>query len=421
MHRKLFNSFKNHGSNHESDKSSSSSGNTPPSLTPSSASERSDDEEGPEFHLDDSPLEIPDPIDGNGYPIDNAAELAALVAQYGHAPATAWLERERYRIWRPTDPVPSSSFLPIQGYLYAVDWVFAWGSPLVSDKAALKPTVMQFIAWVQSHKLRLVYCCVPEEIEELLADVGWCAISCISEDVIDPRHILEMTQDDDKGGHGSMVKDLKKNLRRAERANVEVKRISQQDWSDDLKREIEDGIGAWKSARSHARKPRLQLAATSFDPWLDIENREYWVALQHERMIGVLILTPAGDSYVIKNAAQFPDAPKGTSELLIHTVLRDLHEQHPKGIEDHNPGHLTVTFNISAASELKSRNISGLTFTGLSGLYASVAGSAKLMNRHDFRRKFDTFDQPMFVCYPTKEAGEFVLHGIRKLLKLLQR
>lgn len=98
-------------------------------------------------------------------------------------------------------------------------------------------------------------------------------------------------------------------------------------------------------------------------------------------MVGVLILTPAGNSYVIKNAAQFPDAPKGTSELLIHTVLRDLHAQHPKLME----GHLTVTFNISAASELKSRNISGLTFTGLSGLYASVAGSAKLMNRHDFR------------------------------------
>ena len=245
-------SFKNHGSNHGSDKSSSRD-NTPPSLMPSSASE---DEEGAEFYLNDSPLEIPDPIDGNGYSIDSA-ELASLVAQYGHAPATAWLERERYRIWRPTDPIPSSSFLPIQGYLHAIDWVFAWGIPLVSNKAALKPAMMQFIAWVQSHKLHLVYCCVPEEVEELLADMGWCTISCINEDVIDPGHILEMTQGDDKGGHGSMVKDLKKNLRRAERANVEVKRIPRQDLSGDLRREIEEGIGAWKSAR----KPRLQLAA----------------------------------------------------------------------------------------------------------------------------------------------------------------
>lgn len=184
-----------------------------------------------------------------------------------------------------------SSFLPVQGYLHTNTWVFAWGSPLVSGTAALKPTLTRFITWVQSHDLRLVYCCVPEEIEELLADMGWSTVSCISEDVIDPQHVLEMTQEDDEGGHGSMVKDLKKNLRRAERANVEVKRILRQDWSEDLRREIEDGIAAWKQTRKG-----LQLAAvrtidpyiinytehrqTSFDPWLDFENREYWVALQ---------------------------------------------------------------------------------------------------------------------------------------------
>ena len=248
MHRKFLGAFKNHGSNHESDKSSSSG-----TASSSPTSERSEDDEGPEFHLDQSPPEITDPIDGNHI---DSAELAALVAQRGHAPATAWLERARYRIWRPSDPVSSSSFLPVQGYLHTSGWVFAWGSPLVSDKAALKPTVTQFITWVQSHDLRLVYCCVPGEMEALLGDMGWSTVSCICEDVVDPEHILEMTQEDDEGGHGSMVKDLKKNLRRAERANVQVKRILRQDWSDDLRQEIEDGIGAWKRARKG-----LQLAA----------------------------------------------------------------------------------------------------------------------------------------------------------------
>lgn len=42
----------------------------------------------------------------------------------------------------------------------------------------------------------------------------------ISKNIIDPQHILEMTQGDDEGGHGSM--DLQENLRRAEKANVEV-------------------------------------------------------------------------------------------------------------------------------------------------------------------------------------------------------
>lgn len=251
MHRFL-DVFKIHGSTHYPD--AVSNGVPSPLSSPSSTSELStDSDDGSEFQLDQSPLDIPAPINGNH--MDNA-ELAALVAQYGHAPATAWLERTRYRVWRPSEPVPESSFLPIQGYLHTSAWVFAWGSPLVSDKAALAPVLSQFIAWVQSHDLRLVYCCVPDEIELILADMGWSTVSCISEDVVEPQHILELTREDDEGGHGSMVKDLKKNLRRAERANVEVRRILRQDWSDDLKREIEDGIAAWKRAR-HG----LQLAA----------------------------------------------------------------------------------------------------------------------------------------------------------------
>jgi hypothetical protein len=89
--------------------------------TANSTSERSEDDEKFEFHLNQSPPEIPDLINGNH--IDNA-ELAAQVSQHGHAPATARLERVRYRIWRPSVPV-SSSFLPVQGYLHTNGWVFA--------------------------------------------------------------------------------------------------------------------------------------------------------------------------------------------------------------------------------------------------------------------------------------------------------
>lgn len=62
MHRRFLNAITNHGSNHESDKSSSN-GTTPTPLTLSCASERSDNAPEFEFQLDQSPLEIPDPID----------------------------------------------------------------------------------------------------------------------------------------------------------------------------------------------------------------------------------------------------------------------------------------------------------------------------------------------------------------------
>src|SRR5258708_6050454 len=45
------------------------------------------------------------------------AGIAELIAQYGSSSATSWLEFGRYKIWRPSTPIPQSSFTPVQGYL----------------------------------------------------------------------------------------------------------------------------------------------------------------------------------------------------------------------------------------------------------------------------------------------------------------
>ena len=43
--------------------------------------------------------------------------IADLVATYGSSSTTAWLEFERYKIWRPSIPIPESEFPPMQGYM----------------------------------------------------------------------------------------------------------------------------------------------------------------------------------------------------------------------------------------------------------------------------------------------------------------
>jgi hypothetical protein len=43
--------------------------------------------------------------------------LADLIAQYGSSSSTAWLDTERYKIWRPSQPMPESDFTPVQGYI----------------------------------------------------------------------------------------------------------------------------------------------------------------------------------------------------------------------------------------------------------------------------------------------------------------
>ncbi|EGN92755.1 hypothetical protein SERLA73DRAFT_116865 [Serpula lacrymans var. lacrymans S7.3] len=379
-------------------------------------------------------------------------DLPDLIAKYGSSTSTAWLETDRYSLWSPSHPIHQSEFTPVQGYLHKHGWLFAWGSPLVSHPSALKPTVDAFLTWVQSLQIELkpVWCCVDSRLEALLADMGWATVSCISEDVVDPEHLLELTSDDAKGKEGgaSVVKDLKKNLRRADKDNVIVEEMQKETWSHEDKSEVDKGVEAWKKSRSG-----IQIASTSFLPWLDYQHRRYWVARQDGKPVGLLILTPVKSHYVIKNAVSFPKAPKGTSEALIHSALRAINEESrasTQGVDRHSPGangntnvnhsresdatqfdgsssenenengKVEVTFSISAAPSLDPvKNVSGWKFTWLNKTYKKVSESSGLFKRGDFRSKFHGAHEPMFVCYPTEDG--FGLDGIETLLRVLRK
>ena len=187
------------------------------------------------------------------------AGIADLIAQYGSSTATSWLEFARYKIWRPSVPIPQSSFPPIQGYLRSDPYIFAWGNPIVSDPAALEATSVAFIEWARSQKLRPIWLCVDSQMEQVLGGVGskfgWSALSCIVEDFLDPRSVVELAH---SHGGGSEVKDFKKNLRRAERENVQVREVQVDQWTDAMKRQVEEGIANWKKS-----KTGIQIASVS--------------------------------------------------------------------------------------------------------------------------------------------------------------
>ncbi|KAA1471688.1 hypothetical protein DENSPDRAFT_799830 [Dentipellis sp. KUC8613] len=248
------------------------------------------------------------------------AQVADLIASYGSSSATAWLEFGRYKLWRPSKPIPQSSFTPVQGYLRSGAFVFAWGNPLVSDPSALEPTAEQFVEWAKSQKLRPIWLCVDADMERILGKdtrFNWSTLSCIVEDVLEPKHVVEIANAD---GGGSTVKDLKKNLRRAERAHVQIREVKPDEWTDERKAEVDRGIHDWKKSRLG-----IQIASTSFQPWLDFEHRRYWVAEHEGKIVGLLILSPIHPHcYQIKNAVSFPSAPRGTSEKLIYSVMEDL-------------------------------------------------------------------------------------------------
>jgi hypothetical protein len=240
--------------------------------------------------------------------------------------------------------------------------------------------------------------------------------------------------------------------------------------------------------------------------------------------VGILVLTPVqSTTWQIKNAISFPKAPKGTSEALIYTALKDLHTEqeealrsggkapHPSnqnfhggkvipattvldhlasdstgssaesisensddegqhfstppsdtGTRDRNSGtsrtksrsplsrttgrdadRVSVTFGLSAAPKLEPvHNLGGWKVSALSKTYNKVVKGARLVQRGEFRvrlfligvfcganpfrsllfffdqNKFDSSQEPMYVCYPSDGFG---LDGVNALLKVLRK
>lgn len=425
------------------------------------------DDEHFSLDLDDNSDES-GPVSESG--IDTAStfdkqSIAELVAKYGSSSTTAWLEFSRYKIWQAPAPLGGSTFPPVQGFMRQGPWVFAWGNPLVSTPAALEATARAFMQHVAGS--RVVWACVDHAMEEVLGDrLGWSTVHCIYEDVVDPRRVIEVveaperkvqkgketkTKDKEAREHDEIVRDLKKNLRRAEKANVTIAEVH--GTPGDADREaVEAGVSEWRKSR-HG----LQIASTTLQPWLDQEHRRYWIARNAAgNPIGILILTPVHNhphvphshdstlphadhpnhpshsskhpehapciAYQIKNAVSFPDAPKGTSEKLIYSMLCDLDaEQSKRSNIASGAGHdrITVTFGISAADRMSAtHHLGGWKVTALSKTYAKIAKATGLINRLEFRRKFESIHEPMFVCYP--EDG-FGLDGVKALLKALKK
>jgi len=243
-----------------------------------------------------------------------------------------------------------------------------------------------------------------------------------------------------------------------------------------MKRQVEEGIANWKKS-----KTGIQIASTSFQPWLDFEHRRYWVAESDSNIVGILVLTSIQrHQYQIKNAVSFPNAPRGTSEMVIYRAMSDIqdegtwsddsdrksedgalvwtktdlevarkmeenssHSRSPStdssrssspsqsdsssgksssssSSDSSRHGGVAVTFGITASDSLTPvDNLSGWKITWLSKTYNKVIGLTGLTRRGDFRNKFHSKHMPMYVCYPAEDG--FGLDGVNKLIKSLRQ
>ncbi|TIA91428.1 hypothetical protein E3P99_01074 [Wallemia hederae] len=312
---------------------------------------------------------------------ERIAELIAENEKY--SPATSWLE-DRYSIFNVGDN--------IQGYIQLDGFQFYWGDPIVTQGQPIE-FLHSIVKFAEDNKCTPVFCEVSEQLEEILAgnDFNYSVLSCTHEDVVDP---VEANLD---------VKDVQQNVRRSQRAGVDVYELTTEP-TDSQREAINHGVEKWKEGRKGD-----QIATASMDPFLDSVHRRFFIAQVEDKIVGILILTLLKDhGYQIKNCTSFPDAPKGTSERLIVECLETLKKE-----DSH-----FVSFGISASDSMSPvHNLKGMRVTWLSGTYKSILKSTGIFKRADFRSKFNVKHDPLYICYPKHQFG---LDGVQSLMKALK-
>ncbi|BGP16012.1 hypothetical protein JCM10213_005437 [Rhodosporidiobolus nylandii] len=323
--------------------------------------------------------------------------LPPLIAKYGSSLSTAWLE-ERYAVWK--GPQHTHSNPRVQGYLSRGKFYFAWGPPICrQDETTRHSVAEEFVNWARKDKKkRVVYCCVDTQFAEMLGtQFDWSVLACVKEDVLQP----DIKKLDNK--------EVRHNVRRADKHHVKYEELHLKapNWMppEDLKNEIEDGLERWK-----ANRHGTQIAAAGLLPWLDAPHRRYFLARdEHKKIVSICVLAAiAHDSYQIKHAVTFPDAPSGTSEGILSHVIREMQFE----------GRGSLTFGASAQDEIHpEHNLSGWKIRWLGKAYKKIVTKYGLDNRSQFRSKFGTEDEPLHIAYP---QGEFGWQGLLALMKMMR-
>lgn len=120
------------------------------------------------------------------------------------------------------------------------------------------------------------------------------------------------------------VRSLRKQLRRARAHGVAIRRFDEREAgsaNDDVRSEIEALITRWLDTKPMQPMGFLVRVA----PFAFAEERRLFVARCGDRLVGFASVVPvyARNGWFVENLVRAPDAPNGTTELLVDSVMRD--------------------------------------------------------------------------------------------------
>ena len=153
-----------------------------------------------------------------------------------------------------------------------------------------------------------------------------------------------------------------------------------------------------------------QMHLTQLNAFTDEKHRLYFYATDRNNEICALIVLAQlsiENGYQVKYALDFPGAPSGTIELMIHHAMQEVA----------SIGVTSVTFGSGALPELYVSSMNKIQSTVLRQVYKSLAIRLKLLEKSDFRKKLGAEDDPVYICYPKKGLG---VSGVRSILHFFQ-
>jgi nondiscriminating aspartyl-tRNA synthetase len=313
------------------------------------------------------------------HPNDAMPALEKLIANYGDASNTSWLD-DRFEVWRH----PTGAAV---GYVKQEKFAMITGDPLC-DKSQYSDVLNAFVKFVNKElKLTPMWMLVSYDIQKILAhDLGWRTLSCTEEQRINV----------DKRVNGGSMNDPK--VKRVEREGVKIHEVKA---DPDFIKRCDPAIEEWKRTRKGK-----QVHLTEIRPWIDQEHRRYFAAEKDGKVLSLVVLHKLAPrhGWQVKWALDFPGSVNGAIEVLIEHVLSNLTGQ--------------VTFGVGVSEKLTpGDNLTGIRARFLASTYKSIVDNLGLRRKADFRNKFGALGEEVYICYPKHGVG---LRDLQHVIKFFQ-
>lgn len=281
----------------------------------------------------------------------------------------------------------------IIGYRTESKCAIAFGDPLCHP-LDIPQLVQAFHRYCQEKKWRIVYVTASAKFSRwAIKNVCGSLIEIGEELAMDPYKISNT---------GTRNRAIRNKINNAKRANVAVREYLTSDPA--LEKKIEEVGQSWLRGRSG---PQIYLSQVQL--FAERKGKRWFYAHQGERLVGVILLhqIEARKGWLLEFLMTTPDAPLGTSEQLILSVLKSLQTENCR----------YLTFGVVQGEELG--EIIGLkTFSAWLArmIFKSAKRIFSLHGRRRFWRKFHPETEPSYLLF---SEPKITLRDARSVLRAL--